>query len=197
MNDQSLATRLVVFYWNNMYWVIFMINLFKKHKRSLGAYALFAFLSFVAIVPFFAANRIFGQGDLLFHLNRILGIAEGLKQGELPYRVFNVLADTGSAVNFFYPFIYILGFSVLFNAINNVVMAFYIGEMILLFVTLIVEYQVMMSSRRRINYNQFYLLFYMALLHIVVIWRLINLFWAKRLHTPFCQSPFWVCTTWS
>lgn len=126
-----------------------MINLFKKHKRSLGAYALFAFLSFVAIVPFFAANRIFGQGDLLFHLNRILGIAEGLKQGELPYRVFNVLADTGSAVNFFYPFIYILGFSVLFNAINNVVMAFYIGEMILLFVTLIVEYQVMMSFSKK------------------------------------------------
>ncbi|MDR0899180.1 MAG: hypothetical protein LBM27_02350 [Lactobacillaceae bacterium] len=126
-----------------------MIHILRFKRKSILIYSLFVILAILAIVPFLPMMRLYGQGDLLFHLNRIYGLVDGLKSGELPYRVFNVMADTGSAVNFFYPFVYLLGFAALFAVLPNDVFAFYAGEAILLFVTLVVAYRAMMAFSKK------------------------------------------------
>ncbi|WP_373892418.1 hypothetical protein ACAW68_03905 [Weissella confusa] len=122
-----------------------MKDFLKSRWLSVLIYVTFLVVTYVTIMPLKTANAIYGQGDLLFHLNRITGLAEGLKAGTIPYRMFDVLSNLGSAVNFFYPFVFMLGFAALFIVVPNLVTAFYIGEALMLLATLVVAYRVMMS----------------------------------------------------
>lgn len=106
----------------------------------------FIFISVMCFWPLIKTHQIYGSGDLLFHLNRMVGFSESLQHGTLGYRSFDTLSGLGSSVNFFYPFVYILGFSSLFVLFpNSLVFAFYLGEIIVLFVTLIIAYWSMLS----------------------------------------------------
>lgn len=122
-----------------------MMKNISKYWVSPAIYILFALLAYVAVIPFLNFGGIIGQGDLLFHLNRIVGLKEGLNSGVIPYRSFNVLSSVGSAVNFFYPFVYMLGFATLFEMIKNPVTAYYFGHVLILFVTFVIAYRSMIS----------------------------------------------------
>ncbi|MBU7543591.1 hypothetical protein [Weissella cibaria] len=104
---------------------------------------LFVVIAGLSVVPYWNRGTIYGQGDLLFHLNRLAGLTQGVQAHEIPYRYFNVLTNIGSASNFFYPFVYMLGWSGLFAVMHNPIHAFYLGEAIVMFVTLTVAYLAM------------------------------------------------------
>ncbi len=115
-------------------------------KINLQTTFIFGLISVLSYIPIMRTHRVFGQGDLLFHLNRMLGLAEGLRHGQLNYRSFDVLSNIGSATNYFYPFVFTLVFAGLFVVLaNHLVLAFYVGELILLFCTLMVAYWSMKS----------------------------------------------------
>lgn len=122
-------------------------------KQTIFIYVLFLIVSVVAIIPFWRTGEVFGQGDLLFHLNRIEGLAEGIRNHLIPYRSFDVLTNIGSAVNFFYPFVIFLGWAKLFTIIDNPVHAFYLGEMIIHFVTFLIAYQSVLQVKKDARYK--------------------------------------------
>lgn len=118
----------------------------KMRKINLQTTLIFGLISVLSFIPIMRTHRVFGQGDLLFHLNRMLGLAEGLQHGQLTYRSFDVLSNIGSATNYFYPFVFVLVFAGLFVVLaNHLVFAFYLGELILLFCTLMIAYFSMKS----------------------------------------------------
>lgn len=106
----------------------------------------FIFISVICFLPLIKTHQIYGSGDLLFHLNRMVGFSESIQHGTLSYRSFDTLSGLGSSVNFFYPFVYILGFSSLFVLFpNSLVFAFYLGEIIVLVFTLMIAYWCMLT----------------------------------------------------
>ena len=82
----------------------------KKQGRLLVFFVLLV-LALLATVPFLKKDFLFAD-DWLFHFNRIIGIAEGLKSGQFPVRIYPQVYDgAGYQAPLYYPdfFLYIPG----------------------------------------------------------------------------------------
>ncbi len=116
-------------------------------------YALFIALSIIYIWPFAHRGVIFGSGDLMFHVNRMEELYQDIQHGVFIPRIsafsFN---QVGSGINFFYPWLLLYPFVILRLITNNPVSAFYIGIVLMNFLTLSVAYYSMLKfsfSRKR------------------------------------------------
>lgn len=125
----------------------------KNFKQLISVYIVFLLLAIVSVIPFWHTGMIFGKGDLLFHLNRITGLADGINQHVLPYRFYNVLTNIGSTTNFFYPFFFFMGWAQLFNIFGNPVHAFYFGELLIQFATLVIAYHSIRLIKKDSHYQ--------------------------------------------
>lgn len=102
---------------------------------------IFLSLSFVYVIPFSHYGIIFGSGDLMFHANRMEELYQNIQHGVIIPRIsvysFN---QVGSGINFFYPWIFLYPFVIFRLITNNPITAFYLGIILMNFVTLWVAY---------------------------------------------------------
>lgn len=121
LTTTGAAARLLLFIW---LMAIFYIDFYLSGwltNRARIINLLFLAISIVTVAPLFAKGLHYGH-DVIFHLQRIEGIAEGLSQGQFPVRMNTVLNEGyGYPVDIFYgnlllyvpAILRLIGFSIL------------------------------------------------------------------------------------
>lgn len=115
--------------------------------------AVFLILSVVYVWPFSHHGIIFGSGDLMFHANRMEELYKDIQHGVIIPRIATYSFNrVGSGINFFYPWIFLYPFVIFRLITHNPIVSFYLGIILINFVTLWIAYYSMMrfsSSRVR------------------------------------------------
>ena len=125
----------------------------RKVWFNIGLCILFLLLSIVYVWPFAHRGVIFGSGDLMFHVNRMEELYQDIQRGVLVPRISSFsFNQVGSGINFFYPWVLLYPFAIIRLLTHNPISAFYIGIVLINFLTLGIAYYSMLrfaSSRKR------------------------------------------------
>lgn len=116
----------------------------RKNRREVGMAFLFAFISFIMVIPFVHSGTLQITNDGVFHLQRINEIFDNLKNGKLSYIATHTFSHVGIASFEFYPSVFLYPWAAL-QFIFRPVTAFYIGWGIILFVTFEIAFHCMWS----------------------------------------------------
>lgn len=134
-----------VFLWKGMLYLISNItDRIRKNRREVGMAFLFAFISFIMVIPFVHSGTLQITNDGVFHLQRINEIFDNLKNGKLSYIATHTFSHVGIASFEFYPSVFLYPWAAL-QFIFRPVTAFYIGWGIILFVTFEIAFHCMWS----------------------------------------------------
>lgn len=145
----------------------------KKAVKTLVINLVFILLSFMMVSFFLFSKKIYGGGDLVFHINRIDELANALKNNNSLADLFSfsTFNNTGNAVQQCYPNFTLLPFAVFKMLFSNPVTAYYIGIVFYSYITLAVAYY--SCLKMKIGMRQ---AFIFAVLYSFSHYRLINIF---------------------
>lgn len=124
----------------------------------------FLILSVVYVWPFSHHGIIFGSGDLMFHANRMEELYKDIQHGVIIPRIATYSFNrVGSGINFFYPWIFLYPFVIFRLITHNPIVSFYLGIILINFVTLWIAYYSMMRfSSSRVRSLVFAIVYFLA-----------------------------------
>lgn len=95
---------LLTFVVADAWWLVFVIaRKDEKKRRTLGCWLCLAGIAALACAPVFTDGGGLWGDDCIFHLSRIEGIAQGLREGQFPVRIYSIAKDGyGYASSLFY-----------------------------------------------------------------------------------------------
>lgn len=122
-----------------LFLMLLAVGVYRARYKDQKAFLLVTILAFAASLPFLS-ETIPEVHDIQFHLQRIAGIAEAVRDGQIPQRINTMFAGNGNITPIMYPQLLLIPCGILVYSGTTVYYAFRVGCILITFLTAYLGY---------------------------------------------------------